>query len=704
MKEIEVVHVIFKTHLDIGFTDLAENVTEQYIKSYIPKAIELADSLEKEDSSIGFVWTTGSWLIQEYLKQANNEEKRKMEAAIQKGSITWHGLPFTTHTELMDAELFQYGISIAKRLDSQYGKETSTAKMTDVPGHTKTVIPYLARNGINYLHIGVNPASKVPSVPSIFVWKGHDGSEIIVNYADNYGDVLKLDGLNEVMVFAHTGDNYGPPSIDDIKAEFASLKERFPNAVIKASTMDAFAEKIKDFKHNLPVVHEEIGDSWIHGVATDPKKVAQYRELLRLRNKWVSQGKLKVKSEEYTQFSDWLLLIPEHTWGLDEKKHLNDYKNYAKQDFHQARQRNTIDEDSVPDKYSYIGSFAMDEYDHLSKEVFSGSSKNRDYHLFEDSWKEQRGYIEKAVAALSADRQEEVFASFESLEAKKQKPGRETLETNSSYSLGAFTVQFAEDGSISSLVDGNGKEWTNKQNRIGVFVYESFGVENYYRWFDEYVENTSETYRWSDADQGKPGIELVIPRPKHKIYQPTILSISKIETEASDDIIVQLCMPKHAVESFGSPKEITIEYKFSKFNEHIDIELNWFDKEANRLPEAMWFSFGLEVDNPNIWKLDKLGEHISPLEVVRNGSRNLHSVDKGLYYFGADAQVIIETKDSPLVSPGEKRLLQFNNTFASLEGGFHFNLYNNIWGTNFPMWYEENGKSRFTLNLKSYFL
>ncbi|MGG1678193.1 DUF5054 domain-containing protein [Neobacillus sp. NRS-1170] len=701
MNDIEVVHVIFKTHLDIGFTDLAEYVTEQYIKSYIPKAIELAERFEKEDTSVGFVWTTGSWLIQEYLKRADIEEKRKMETAIEKGYIAWHGLPFTTHTELMDAELFQYGLSIAKRLDSKYGKETISAKMTDVPGHTKAMIPHLMNNGVQYLHIGVNPASKVPSVPTIFVWKGKDGSEIIVNYADNYGDVLRLDGLKEVMVFAHTGDNCGPPSMEDIQVEFAKLQEKFPNAVIKASTMDAFAAKIQKVKHTLPVVFEEIADSWIHGVATDPKKVAMYRELLRLRSQWVSEGKLDVSSEEYQMFSDWLLLIPEHTWGLDEKKYLNDYKNYAKQDFQQARQRNTIDEDSVPDKYSYIGSFAMDEYDRLSQEVFSGAQKTRDYQLFEASWKEQRGYIEKAVAALSTDRQMEVFEAFKSLNAQKQEQGGDRLELNTSYSLGSFSVVFAEDGSISSLIDKSGKEWTNKQKRIGVFAYESFGVENYHQWFEEYVENIGQTYRWSEADQGKPGFELSHPRPKHEIYQPRVVSINRKETAASDDVVVYLSLPPFSVESLGAPKEMTIHYQFYKQNEQIDIELNWFDKDANRLPEAMWFSLGLEVDNPNIWKVDKLDEHISPLEVVRNGNRNLHAVNKGLYYFGADAEVIIETKDSPLVSPGEKRLLQFNNTFASLEGGFHFNLYNNIWGTNFPMWYEEDGKSRFSLKLKS---
>src|SRR5699024_10522018 len=113
----------------------------------------------------------------------------------------WHGLPFTTHSELMDVNLFNYGLSIGKKLDKQFSKRTISAKMTDVPGHTKAIIPHMEKQGIKYLHLGVNPASTVPDVPSIFLWKGSDGSELIVNYADNYGDVLEIDGLNEVMVF-----------------------------------------------------------------------------------------------------------------------------------------------------------------------------------------------------------------------------------------------------------------------------------------------------------------------------------------------------------------------------------------------------------------------------------------------------------------------------------------------------------------------
>ena len=36
------VHVVFKTHLDIGFTDLAEAVVRHYLHSFIPAAIKAA--------------------------------------------------------------------------------------------------------------------------------------------------------------------------------------------------------------------------------------------------------------------------------------------------------------------------------------------------------------------------------------------------------------------------------------------------------------------------------------------------------------------------------------------------------------------------------------------------------------------------------------------------------------------------------------
>ena len=50
--------VIFKTHLDIGFTDFSKTIKEKYIKTFIPNAIRVG--YELKDTETPFVWTTGS--------------------------------------------------------------------------------------------------------------------------------------------------------------------------------------------------------------------------------------------------------------------------------------------------------------------------------------------------------------------------------------------------------------------------------------------------------------------------------------------------------------------------------------------------------------------------------------------------------------------------------------------------------------------
>lgn len=705
MNEITTVHVVFKTHLDIGFTDLASNVLKKYKENFIPKALELAEQMSSPEDKYGFVWTTGSWLIQEYLSDATEDEKLRMERAIHSGHIAWHGLPFTTHTEMMDASLFKHGLSIASRLDQKYGKKTISAKMTDVPGHTRSIVPHMAAQGIQYLHLGVNPASKVPSVPSMFVWKNADGSELIVNYADNYGNTAQVEGLDEVLHFAHTGDNNGPPSIKAIHEEFDRLRKLFPGAKVIASTMDAFAEKLISVKHKLPVLTEEIGDSWIHGTAADPMKMTKFREMQRIRVRWLEEGRLIEGTNECNSFSDNLLLVPEHTWGMDEKKFLGDYTNYDRNSFDKAREKGFVGQDAVPSKYQYIGAFAMDPEDDMSKAQFNGfvNGGQRSYQALESSWQEQRNYLEQAINALSEDKQQEIREALLQLEPTEDvlKNGR-AVTPYTIYSLGQFQISFSHNGSISSLVDGKGKVWADERHPLGKFLYESSGVEDYDKWFQQYVENTSVTYSWSDADFGKPGMENVQQKPRNETFEPQLLSLHAEYGADFDRVLIKLEMPGDANERLGAPRQIQITYEFSKHEPTVNVVLDWFNKPKNRLPEAIWFSFSPMTDNSHLWTMDKLGQPVSPLEVVKNGNRNLHAVGNGLEYKGAEAVASIQTLDASVVAPGERRLLQFDNTFASLDEGFHFLLCNNVWGTNFPMWFGEDSRFRFKLVLRSH--
>ena len=134
--DIKKLYVLFKTHLDVGYTDFSSNVVEKYMKDFIPNSVRTAKELYESGNDARLIWTTGSWLIREYLRTQDEKAVKALEDGIKNGYISWHGLPFTTHTELMNKELFEYGISISQKLDEKYGRKTIAAKMTDVPGHT----------------------------------------------------------------------------------------------------------------------------------------------------------------------------------------------------------------------------------------------------------------------------------------------------------------------------------------------------------------------------------------------------------------------------------------------------------------------------------------------------------------------------------------------------------------------------------------
>ena len=117
------------------------------------------------------VWTTGAWPLWHALEVAEPALRRRIEDAVVAGDLVWHALPVTTHTELMDRGLAEAGLGISAELDERFGRRTIAAKMTDVPGHTRGLVPILAAAGVRLLHLGVNPAWPMPDVPPVFRWR-----------------------------------------------------------------------------------------------------------------------------------------------------------------------------------------------------------------------------------------------------------------------------------------------------------------------------------------------------------------------------------------------------------------------------------------------------------------------------------------------------------------------------------------------------
>lgn len=136
--DIQKVYVIFKTHLDVGFTDWGSKVIDTYTYNFIPAVLNLSEEITKDSlSQIDYPWTCGSWLIWNYLERASNENGQRIKEAIGRGDFTWHAMPFTMQVELCDSAMLSAALNISKKLDLLFGRKTIAAKITDVPGVTR---------------------------------------------------------------------------------------------------------------------------------------------------------------------------------------------------------------------------------------------------------------------------------------------------------------------------------------------------------------------------------------------------------------------------------------------------------------------------------------------------------------------------------------------------------------------------------------
>lgn len=680
---VKKVHVVFMTHFDMGFTDLAENVLRRYTFEFIPQAVALAKELNAGGEK-KFVWTLGAFLISYCLKNGEEEVKQELCAAIERGDIGWHGLAFTTHTELMDGDLLDFDLRYADELDERFGKKTIGTKLTDVPGHTKAIIPYFAAHHKKYLHIGVNQSSMLPVVPPTFLWKSGD-TQLVVQYSDSYGSTCYVEGMSEVLEFVFLGDNLGIPTKEAVLAQLYGFRKKYPKAAVEAATLDAYGEALWKIREELPVITEEIGDSWIHGAASDPVKTACLRRLLELKDKWKRDGIFEAKDPAYHEFLENLLMVCEHTWALDFKKYLFDFTNWTKEDFRKARKSDRVTDELFTNRNAALQQAVFTE---LGVSDLQGS-----YSFYESSYKEQRNYLKKAVESLPKDRRaeaEEIGKQLYKIPAV-QLDGGEKCHPWEEIRVGDWKVAFDGSGAV-VMLEADGKNWA-QNGYFGRLSYETYSalecVADYY----DYNRSFKENMTWSEADFSKPGLETV-ESLKHKNY---LFGVSKMQKQGNKIELI-LKGSKAAVKEYGCPAQALICYTFG---EEIRCQLSWKDKDANKMPEALWFDCNLGVDNPYLWQMSILGKKIRPFEVVAGGNRKQHCVEK-LTYQGADGKIKIINRDSPLVSMGGRRLYGSARELPDMRKGFSYCLFNNKWGTNFPMWCEDNCFFEYVIKIKNH--
>ncbi|MEI7902282.1 MAG: hypothetical protein WCK89_18675, partial [bacterium] len=333
-KGVSEVIVVFKTHFDIGFTDLASNVVKRYQTSMIDKALAVVDQTRSLPPEQQFAWTVPGWPMSKILEAWPGQSKERREriiAAVRAGRLVWHALPYTTHTESLELEDLVRGMNFSSALSRQFDQPLARdAKMTDVPSHCWILPTLLKHAGVEFLHLGCNSASSSPQVPPLFWWEGPDGSRVLTMYSGgDYGTgLIPPDDwpYRTWLALIHTSDNHGPPKPEEIGQLVREAAQKLPGVKLRFGRLSDFSDAILKEKADIPVVRGDMPDTWIHGIMSMPEESKAARNIRleigvletlgTLSKAWGLEQAPSVDHAVATAYEK-SLMFGEHTWGCN---------------------------------------------------------------------------------------------------------------------------------------------------------------------------------------------------------------------------------------------------------------------------------------------------------------------------------------------------------------------------------------------------
>lgn len=323
--------VVFKTHIDLGYTATFQEVLRLYRTRLLEQLLENLDRTANRKAGRRFIWMLSTWLLEQCLdpRRTRREYVRRLEHYIRAGQVVWGLMPFTTHSEFFGIEEMCRSIYAARRLAERYGVSVpQAAKMTDVPAHTSALAMAFAAAGGRFFQIGTNPDSRPPEVPPLFWWALPDGQRLLCHYHATYGTPLlppqDWPWKNWLSV-QMTSDNVGPQNLD-LLDHMDWIEQHFDWPVCRTGRLEDFATAVEhDHGDELPVFGKELTDWWIYGIASQagPTALAKRTKERLAAVETLATAAAMSQSKDmdaglrslFVQAYEKLALYTEHTWG-----------------------------------------------------------------------------------------------------------------------------------------------------------------------------------------------------------------------------------------------------------------------------------------------------------------------------------------------------------------------------------------------------
>ncbi len=713
------VWVVFKTHFDLGFTDLAENVFEKYRVAMMDGALKVIEQNRDQPPEKRFVWTVPGWPLARVIlgPQQDPQRKERIEHAIREGSLAVHALPFTMHTESLDLEDLVRGLHYSAQLCRDYGRSLPiAAKMTDVPSHSWVMPTLLANGGIRFLHLGCNAASQYPRVPPLFWWEGPDGSRILCAYATNYGSGIippQNWPARNYLAMITNGDNHGPPTPAEVEKFRQQAELTLPGIRIHFGTLDNFVNAIDAEKPELPVVRGDTPDTWIHGVMSMPTATKIARNIRPLEPVLDSlDTHLKIYGLATTTLAPALaeayensLLYGEHTWGSTWREGPSRLfgeawkqwvANAARETDPTSGKRKWLK--TFDDHRAYIGradEIVQRELNmRLQLLAENVNGKGRRVVVWNGLPWARSGLVEVPGQSGRFIYADNVPPSGYRTFSLPEKADAETAERSARNTLDTtfYHVTFDQQrGGLASLVEKKtGREMVDAASPyvLGQFLHERFSTnEVMNRFFKNYSRIQGS---WAYQAMAKPRM----PGPDQSPYctlSPSGWTLSVRHTDLSDTATLT------STDTKGLAKGCVLKFTFPSHAPYVDVEWTVTEKTGNPIPEGGWLCFPFAIANPR-FTLGRLGGPIAPEEIIPGANRHLYAVATGVSIAGAgQVGVSLCPLDSPLISLDQPGLWWWTLDFLPKKPTVFVNLYNNEWNTNFPLWQDGSWSERVRL-------
>ena len=727
LPNVKKVHVVFMNHLDVGYNGIypqigyINNVLNRYFTEYFPQAVELGSLLTEMHSEDTFVYTTHPWLLSFYfdcptnmvlngvgLKCPTEEEREILAAAIKAGIVTWHAGAMNMQYELMDVNSLLASFYIAQNLSESFNVSYScSVSLRDVPGLPSSMLgvmkSYFAKlcSRQPLISVGVNPGSSPPSPSSsLFEWStagpggvsqslatwhaggypNNPGFDVAIPGGLSYKDLVVVPEANVALAFAFRTDNTGPPkSLAEIHDNLETIRSLFPSATVMGSSLDQFSSEVQASWKPVARSRLDAGDTWIQGVASDPRKMAEFRALRAAFTECVTRGVCKMSDPVVANAVRYMIKLAEHTWGLP----------------------------SVGDSVNW------------SNQKFDLVKNSSNFQACVNSWKEQREFKNLFLSALNETSLLSEL-SYDYLYHLKP-PIRESLtdyhEIDASKEIticpecpNPLMVLF--DYNTGGFVDLHSKNttWADSSHVLSAVTYHTYNETDFVNFANSYDYHGNAGYDKPNSTLNANPLSRTWTPSKVKFYQGKWVEYNYLAVLSFDPEVTK---------DYGAPEEIWLNYTFTSLVYTIELDVIWYNKRPTRLAEATMLRFTPLNKNGDLeCSVHQFGQEVSVVDLMLNGSVYQRAGDGFTCNFTGStcpAYVKVTSRDVPLLCPIFKSSgptpfpYPFQIAEKYVQTGMAFNLHNNIWNTNYPLWYpftegegDENFMSHYEITLGSH--